>query len=258
MEENIENGWKAILLQRKNPILLILMLFGVIFVGLMLFNVIFRHSFFWHSYKYFVYVGLVLAILYLFIQKYPQSKYLKPIMYILFLPLAILPILKCWFKVPYIFCNSCPRKCPWGVMRKFFIPVFLGINLDKGSWCFKHCPLGMIQDKQGQCVNKRIHLPRWLRYIRYLFLAFTLFIVIASLIQEQKGFFFARSYSFVLGTAIAAGIIFILAFFIPRLWCNYFCPIGTVGDLGLKNNIVKFILGVSAAIFLAAAILQFI
>jgi len=35
-------------------------------------------------------------------------------------------------------------------------------------------------------------------------------------------------------------LIFLLAFFIPRFWCNYFCPIGAFGDLALKiENKIK-------------------
>ena len=103
-------------------------------------------------------------------------KIIRPLMYVVFLPLAIIPLFRCWFKVPYIFCNACPAKCPWGSTRRFFIPVFLGINLNRRSWCFLHCPFGKMQDLQCLLSKKRIKVPNWLKITKYIFLIYSFII----------------------------------------------------------------------------------
>ena len=144
-------------------------------------------------------------------------------------------LFRCYFKVPYIFCRACPRKCPWGELRPFIIPSFLLLNLDKRFWCFKLCPFGTLQDYQSKISNKRINLPRWLRNIRYLILLFVIIVVLVLIFNETFYLlFFNGNYNVSLIVLSIAIIIFILAFFIPRFWCNYFCPIGSFSDLVLK------------------------
>ena len=60
--------------------------------------------------KLFIYPNYYLN----YAQKYKKENLLKIIYGILFLPVAFFPMLRCYFKVPYIFCKVCPRKCPWG------------------------------------------------------------------------------------------------------------------------------------------------
>jgi len=195
-------------------------------------------SFLWNDYYYIVYFALVAGFVIIFLKLFNKFKIrnnvLKIIYGLIFLPAIILPLLRCYFKVPYIFCRACPRKCPWGELASFIIPGFLVLNLDRRFWCFKLCPLGTLHDYQSRVSDRRIRLPVWLRYIRYIFLLFVIITVTLLLLNFQADFFFIGTYHLVLGTAIIALIIFQLAFFIPRFWCNYFCPIGCVGDLGLK------------------------
>ncbi|MDP7140855.1 MAG: 4Fe-4S binding protein [Candidatus Woesearchaeota archaeon] len=197
-------------------------------------------SFFWsNDYYFIVYFSLIAAFVIIFLKLFKKfnvkNNVLKIIYGLIFLPAVVLPLFKCYFKVPYILCRACPKKCPWGELVPFIVPSFLVLNLDRRFWCFKLCPFGTLQDYQSKVSKKRIKLPGWLKNLRYLVLLFTA-IVVLSLIFKPDFYFglFIGTYEFYLITALVSLVIFILAFFIPRLWCNYFCPIGCVGDLALK------------------------
>ncbi|MBD3204655.1 4Fe-4S binding protein [Candidatus Woesearchaeota archaeon] len=179
-----------------------------------------------------IYIGLVyLLIVLIFLQTIFDWKFLKKklIYYIFFLPIAIYPVLKCYFKIPYIFCKSCPRKCIWGHLREFIVQGFIIINIDKRSWCFNYCPFGYLQDLNKKTVNKRITLPKKLGLSRYVVLA-----AIIYLLLFFGRFGFKAEYSVTLIVLIFTAVIFILSFVVHRFFCNYFCPIGAVGDLVLK------------------------
>jgi polyferredoxin len=203
-------------------------------------------SFMWsNAYYYPIYGALVLAFIYLFARLMQKASFkentIKFVYGILFLPLALFPLVRCYFNIPYIFCRACPRKCPWGDLRPIIIPSFVFMNLDKRFWCFKLCPFGTFQDYQTRVSKKRILLPAWLLKFRYLFLIFTVFVTVVLILNPDFGLrFFVGDYPVVLGTAIVALLIFFLAFLIPRFWCNYFCPIGSFGDLAIKlQNKIK-------------------
>ena len=198
--------------------------------------------FFWtNEYYYLVYGVLILAIIIIIARRFVKLdklvSFLKYPFFFIALPLALFPIIRCYFKIPYLFCRVCPRKCPWGELRPMIIPFLMVQNLDCRFWCFKLCPLGSLQDHQSRVSKKKIKLPSWLKEIRYFFLAFTILIILRiyfSLTDPRNTFLFDSSYDPVLLTVIIAIVIFGLAFFIPRFWCNYFCPIGTLGDILLK------------------------
>ena len=170
-----------------------------------------------------------------------KNRTLKIIYFILFLPIAVIPLIKCYFKIPYILCKACPRKCVFGELRSFIIPSFILLNLDKRFWCYKLCPFGTIQDYQAKLCKKRIKPPKAIIYLRYFFLIFTIIAVLLLIFNENlKNPFFVGTYKVIILTIIAAAIIFILSFFIPRFWCNYFCPVGSFADLTLKlENRIK-------------------
>ena len=138
-------------------------------------------NFFWtDNYYTAIYFFLISAFIFILFKKFEKVKQfipsLKHIYYFVFLPLALFPILKCYFKVPYIFCRVCPKKCPWGELRPLIIPAFLMQNIDNRFWCFKLCPYGTLQELQCKVVKKRFTLPKILKNLRYITLLFTLII----------------------------------------------------------------------------------
>jgi polyferredoxin len=205
-----------------------------------------KQVYFWstgyfYSYFYIIYGLLIIGFIFLILNRLGYldyiTKYLKYPYYLIFLPVAIFPVIRCYFRVPYIFCAACPKKCPWGELRPVIIPAFLLQNIYRRFWCFKLCPLGTLQDWQFKVSPKKISLPGWTRWIRYAILAFVIFVVTMIFIginDPTDGPFFINSYDAVWITVIIFAAIFLLAFMIPRFWCNYFCPIGSFSDIVLK------------------------
>jgi len=195
------------------------------------------------NYYYLVYAALTVGFLFIFLKKYIKNaaKYLKYPAFIIFLPFILLPLLRCYFSIPYLFCRICPKKCPWGVLRPVIIPGFLVLNLDLRFWCFRLCPFGTLQDLQCKISGKRLCLPGWIKHIRYLFLAFSIVILIGIIRGHYFNFFGKNSYEYTITVLAASSIIFILSFFIPRFFCNHICPVGAFSHLALKieNKIMR-------------------
>lgn len=191
------------------------------------------------EYFLLVYISLIFIFFLIIFQLFKKIKIknttLKLIYFIIFLPIAVIPIIKCYFNIPYVFCRACPRKCVFGEVRPFIIPSFLLLNLDKRFWCFRLCPCGTMQDYQARICKKRIKLPKVFSYSRYAILLFIIIFYFLIIYNENlKNPFFYGAYIVVLSTLIISAIIFILCFFIPRFWCNYICPVGCVSDRILK------------------------
>jgi hypothetical protein len=221
-------------MKKERGILLIFLFYLVLLIYL----------FFYHEissllYSY-VYAGILfILITYIFLESIFNLKLIKKeikrvIYFFIFLPIAVFPLLKCYFKIPYIFCNNCPNRCPWGYLRSFTVPSFLLVNIDNRRWCFNNCPLGYLQDLQKQSVKKRIKLPKEFMNIRYIILVIVIFFFLLF-----DNFTFKSIYSITLIVLIIAAIIFISSFFIHRLFCNYICPIGAAGELCIKVQNVK-------------------
>jgi polyferredoxin len=138
-----------------------------------------------------------------------------------------MPLIRCWFNIPYIFCHSCPGKCAWGLYRNTFIPAYIGLNLDRRFWCYSLCPLGQIQDNMPK--KKMVVVKKPFNLIRFLILILSAIIVFTGLSylgQEQ--------YSF---TAVGLFLLLYIVLgsvYICRPFCNTLCPIGALGDLTNK------------------------
>ena len=192
-----------------------------------------------NGYYYIVYISLIIGLVLLLLSYFNKinlkSSLMKIVYGLIFLPAIFFPIMRCYFKVPYIFCKACPRRCPWGNLRSVIVPSFLLLNINKRFWCFKMCSLGTLQDYQNKICSKRISLPKLLIKIRYFVLVYVIFVVIMGIIRiGGSPPFFKGDHHFYIWSFSIAIIIFILAFFIPRFWCNYICPIGSFSDIVLK------------------------
>jgi len=191
-------------------------------------------------YYYLIYAGVIAGVAFILIRNLKQAyPYLKYPYFFLFLPAILFPILRCYFRIPYVFCRTCPRPCPWGWLRPVIIPGFLILNLHRRFWCYRLCPFGTLQDYQTQICKKRLKIHKAIINIKYLFLLTAILAFLATAYAKAwllQSFFFTAIYHIILGAAITALVIFILSFVIPRLWCNYFCPVGTVSELVLKGE----------------------
>ena len=161
--------------------------------------------------------------------------WLKLIGGIIFLPVLLLPVLRCYFKVPYVFCRSCPDKCPWGISRTFFFSTFVGINLSGRFWCTTFCPFGTFQECQTQISNKHFK-PFWQlgasSYVILFLVAGMYFLDFFGL--RRIGLFGLGEYAWATMSVLAAILIIAVAFFVTKPWCRYICPIGTIAELSFR------------------------
>ncbi|MBL6988651.1 MAG: fused MFS/spermidine synthase [Bacteriovoracaceae bacterium] len=164
-------------------------------------------------------------------------KYTSWIYFFAFWPLAIYPLFRCYFSVPYIFCHACPRKCVFGIMRAYFIPAALLINLDRQMWCYGMCPIGTLEDGQAQICRSSLKKSKLISFVS----AVIVIVVIGLYIKvdgpskslsssnfDWYNYFFHNSYT-TSATIVGAVIFFnILSIFIRRSFCRLLCPIGIV------------------------------
>jgi polyferredoxin len=174
-------------------------------------------------------------------KSFPQD-WLKLIGGIIFLPVLLLPALRCYFKVPYVFCRSCPDKCPWGLSRTFILSTFTTLNFSEKFWCNAVCPIGTFQECQAGLSMKKLKTMPWLSWISYAILFFTAWLYLLTLSDSSSVELFAKgSYVWATVSVSAASLILLAAFFVPKFLCRYFCPIGIIANLSFwfKNLFKK-------------------
>lgn len=164
------------------------------------------------------------------------------VLFILFLPFVLFPVLFCYFKVPYLFCHVCPRRCIFGYIREYIVPFTLIVNIDKRFWCYNWCPVGKIHDSQI-VLQKKFHIKASLLYLRLFMLVLIIvsyfFMLYSATTQSLTGstfyiYMFKNTYTFSAYVFATTTIIFMLGFFIHRFFCNALCPVGVISDVVLK------------------------
>lgn len=222
-----------------------------------------EEAFFWfHSlvsgsaYQYAVLFGVGFLVFALFFKyvffdllaKKRVEQLVNLFFHLLFAPVAFLPLVSCFFKLPFIFCHVCPRKCVWGTLRRFIIPGAVFVNFDARRWCFLACPVGSAQDAAKDFVKKAkktYELPKAFGVTRCVVLFAIIFLYVYFLIRHDpfslydspdflSSFFFSFVYASFLPVFLLSLIFFGVSFFVPRFFCNYFCPLGVIGDIILK------------------------
>ncbi len=166
----------------------------------------------------------------------------------LLIPIIAAPLFKCSFKVPYLFCQVCPTKCPFGHLQSTILSSSVLMNIESRNWCSNVCPVGKLQDSLSMISQnlklKQINLTkhkityRIINIIGYSFLAFFLYTLFSILISPERfttiiSIFQTPRYSLKLGSLIILAIV-LLSLYIPRLWCNHFCPVGTIWKITRK------------------------
>ncbi|RLE42448.1 hypothetical protein DRJ48_03505 [Candidatus Woesearchaeota archaeon] len=156
--------------------------------------------------------------------KNPVSKF---VYFVVLLPAAILPIFRCYFRVPYLFCHLCPRKCVFGVLRAYVVPMAVVMNLKNRFFCYNVCPIGKVQTAQVSCNPRMLRRNSIILSSLFLILAGLLYFVVNPVSHPQLfDALFKGRYSFsftVVGVALA---IILLSFLVARVWCDNICPIG--------------------------------
>lgn len=171
-------------------------------------------------------VLVVLGFLTLLMPKVLQEKIRRPLSYIayplLFIVLVI-PLIDCYFRVPYLFCRHCPRQCPWGMVRHVLVPAALIMNIEN-FWCGHLCPFGRFQREAA--IPRARHLPRRTIVLHTGIVLAAVFVFIMTFTAYQQHFLMDAH-----GVTIVSSILLIIllsALVLQRPFCNTICPMGLV------------------------------
>lgn len=134
----------------------------------------------------------------------------------------------------------------------------IGAVVMGGAFCGWICPFGSVQDLLTWARTK-LRLPelrvparvdRWMRYLRFVSLAFILYKTISTVKLHFADYDPYRTL-FGLGWAFEFNlseqwlaytvtlVILVLSFFVPRFWCKYTCPFGAVQSLVGHLSLVR-------------------
>ncbi len=168
---------------------------------------------------------------------------------------------------PVLNCYACPStyvSCPAGSIQHFMvikaIPYYaLGLLILIGAsvgrlFCGWACPFGLAQDLLYKIKTKKIRMPKWLRFGKYLFLIFTVFLIpylisdtmfcklcpmgaleggipqmlLNPELHHLAGFLYWKK-------IVILAVVILASIFIKRPFCRAVCPVGAI--LALFNRI---------------------
>ncbi len=128
------------------------------------------------------------------------------------------------------------------LLVSLLLPLFTG----KAFYCQYVCPFGSCQYFAGLILKKKFRYParisKILSYSKYIYLMVILILLYAGVevTLESLEPFSAFAYKFAAIPAfVLAGVFIILAVFLNKPWCRYFCPTGAVFELIRKPIVFK-------------------
>ena len=157
---------------------------------------------------------------------------------------AFMPIFRCFFSIPYLFCHVCPQKCIFGIVRPYLVPSALLVNLRNRQFCYGTCPIGTLHDCQP-CLRKRWRVPNWCALaVGLLALAFVAvgYFKVTELDPDSSWFFdyFIGSYSSTSLVIAFAAVSLFLGVVIWRPFCSFLCPIGNTSEwISKTTRVIK-------------------
>ena len=165
---------------------------------------------------------------------------LRLISFLVLLPVAALPIARCYFRIPYLFCHSCPRPCTFGLVRPYVVTGALLCNVGDHRFCERVCPLGHVQQSIGRMRGRAgLRLGRAGAVARVALLVAVAVAYFAvrgasrSTAEADSVFAWAFSDAYVVSAATVTAALLLVAasFVVRRPFCDAVCPIGAVSDL---------------------------
>lgn len=136
------------------------------------------------------------------------------------------------------------------VLAKIFILVLVIISLvlplftNKAFYCTHVCPYGAAQELMGKLNKKKIKIPRNIaKYLRWMKMIFFYAIVLAVILRFEIDLSNFEPFSaFLVSVAspsaiVIATVFLIVSIFIPKAWCNYFCPTGYLLEVFRKSKL---------------------
>lgn len=117
----------------------------------------------------------------------------------------------------------------------FILSVLLPVFFGKAFYCSWVCPYGAAQELCGKVNSKKIRIsPKNIKILNYtregiffiiMVIFWTGFVFDVSLVEPFAAFSITNTGYFTLGLA---GFFLVISLFVPKAWCNYFCPTGYV------------------------------
>lgn len=138
--------------------------------------------------------------------------------------------------------NGIPLWSQWALAFVFVVSIVFPMFTGKNFYCYNLCPFGALQETVGKCCPikmKRRKIFGLLRYLRTVMLIMCAAIaLVGSSIDpsylEPFGAFKPEA------APLSALVLFsgslVLALFINRPWCHFFCPCGALLDVFKKNS----------------------
>ncbi len=163
--------------------------------------------------------------------------------YLFLAPVIFYPVFRCYFKIPYIFCHVCPRRCVFGFLRPYLVPGALIMNLEKRSWCHGACPIGTFYQCEARVASKTTRRPAWFWPVALGILLWTAvaYFKIAGDLEAQPDvawdwytFFYTNGYEASCWILGAAAFLFLAGWRLRRTFCGLLCPVGTLSHLILR------------------------
>lgn len=135
---------------------------------------------------------------------------------------------------------------PWSIQIILFtvciFSVFLPLFTGKAFYCIYLCPFGAAQELAGKITKKKINLGqsaiKYLMILRKTILIFILLLLVVGVnfdLSYIEPFSAFNRQAAPLAATLIACVSLILAVFIQKPWCRFFCPTGQVLDM-MKNQ----------------------
>jgi Na+-translocating ferredoxin:NAD+ oxidoreductase RnfG subunit len=122
----------------------------------------------------------------------------------------------------------------------FVLPLFM----NKSFYCAHVCPYGAAQELMGKLNKKKFKIPsKLIKCLKYIKMVFFYAIVLAVILKFEFDLASLEPFSaFLVSVAspmviVLATVFLIISIFVPKAWCNYFCPTGYLLDVFRKGKI---------------------
>ena len=178
---------------------------------------------------------------------------LRLLVFLGLLPVASMPLGKCYFTVPYVMCHACPNPCVFGIVRRYVIVVALLANVGDERFCMRACPLGLAQQSLASMSTGSVPAPkRALEVVRWLAFVAVVVLYIGGLPGSGSAFdsgmgsiyqaVFINGYATSIGVVVLVALFLLVSLKVRRPLCRSLCPIGAA--TGVLHGATKKLLPV--------------
>ena len=156
----------------------------------------------------------------------------------------------CPFTVPFILCQICPTPCTFYIIQPWLFGVLVLTGLLIGRvFCGLLCPFGILSDFLFRSPVEKLSVSgvhNKLTYVKFSLLILFLYLIFEATgillgLRPLEGFWYYLTLyrnDMVIATVAVVVIFLISSTFVHRLWCKYFCPIGTMHSISNRFSLL--------------------